>query len=225
MSKLISKDQLTAYQRWEMTSFNEDSLPNTHHFTKKTEQTELEKIQIQAKTEAYTIGYKEGYEQGFEEGEKAGYAEIQAKQQESISYITQLGHQYALELAKVHHEVGKDLIGLAIDLAHAMTKAHFQFHPEAITDIVNEAIASLPLVHQPAQIFLHPLDAQIVKQHLTQQLEPDGWKIVADHHIERGGCKLETAHNIIDASISTRWNRLTEMLNNESIDSSKPRSS
>ena len=216
MSNVISKDKLTAYQRWEMTSFNENNDSNETHSRSMPAQTELEKLQIQAKTEAYAIGYKEGYEQGFEEGEKAGFAEMQTKMQleiqESISHIEQCGQQFVLELAKAHDEVGKDFIQLAIDLAQSMTKTQIQLHPESIVSIVEESINLLPLIHQPAQIFLHPLDAKIIEENLSQKLAPDGWKIMADQTIERGGCRLETAHNIIDSTVTTRWARLTEQL-------------
>jgi flagellar assembly protein FliH len=213
LSNVISKEKLTAYQRWEMTSFNDD---NESHSKVLPAQTELEKLQIQAKTEAYAIGYKEGYEQGFEEGEKAGFAEIQTRMQaeiqESISTIEQCGQQFALELSKAHDEIGKDFILLAIDLAQAMTKTQLQLHPESIISIVEESIQLLPVIHQPAQIFLHPLDAKIIEENLSKKLEQDGWKIVSDNTIERGGCRLETAHNIIDSTVTTRWERLTDQL-------------
>lgn len=216
LSNAISKDKLTAYQRWEMPSFNENNESPSHVMPA---QTELEKLQIQAKTEAYAIGYKEGYEQGFEEGEKIGFAQIQstmqAEIQESISHIEQCAQQFTLELAKAHDEIGKDFIQLAIDLAQAMTKTQIQLHPESIIAIVEESINLLPLIHQPAQIFLHPLDAKIIEENLSTKLALDSWKIMADHAIERGGCRLETAHNIIDSTVTTRWARLTQQLTSD----------
>lgn len=220
LSNVISKDKLTAYQRWEMTSFNEE-LPSHTNSHELPAQTDLEKLQIQAKTEAYAIGYKEGYEQGFEEGEKAGFAEMQSRMQaeiqESILHIEQCGQQFASELANAHDEIGKDFIQLAIELAQAMTKTQIQLNPESINAIVEESISLLPFIHQPAQIFLHPLDAKIVQENLSKKLEPDGWKIVHDQNIERGGCRLETAHNIIDSTVSTRWARLTDQLKSNDV--------
>ena len=222
MSDVISKDKMTAYQRWEMTSFNET---HSHSNLAVPKQNEHEKQQNQLHQEAYSVGYKEGYkegyEQAYEEGEKAGFAEMQSKLQkevqESISSIEKLGQHFAVELANAHSEVGGDFISLAIDLAQAMTKAHFELHPEAITDIVSEAISLIPHIHQPAHILLNPLDAKIIEENLSQKLKPEGWKIIADQHIERGGCKIETAQNIVDASFSTRWSRLTEYLQAQKI--------
>lgn len=217
MSSAVSKDKMTAYERWEMTSFDADHSQNSHATPKQNEQ---EKLQDQVQQEGYNAGYKEGYkegyEQAYEEGQKAGNEEMQSKLQkgvqESISAIEQLAQHFTNELAKTHQDIGNDFINLAIDLAQAMTKAHFDLHPEAINDIVTEAVNLVPQIHQPAYILLHPLDAKIVEENLAQQLKPDGWKIIADQHIERGGCKIETAHNIIDATTPTRWARLTTIL-------------
>ncbi len=36
-----------------------------------------------------------------------------------------------------------------------------------------------------------------------------GWRVIDDPTIERGGCKVDTASNQIDATVASRWQRLS----------------
>jgi len=84
MSSIIPKGQLTAFQRWEMASFNEErkvapvvlevvepAPPPPPQLTEE----EIEEIKLAAHKEAYATGYQEGYEKGVEEGNEKGYEE------------------------------------------------------------------------------------------------------------------------------------------------------
>ncbi|MFX5705399.1 FliH/SctL family protein [Acinetobacter baumannii] len=42
-----------------------------------------------------------------------------------------------------------------------------------------------------------------------------GWKIEEDAHLDRGGCRVETRTNQIDATTPTRWQRLGESLSKQ----------
>jgi flagellar assembly protein FliH len=79
--------------------------------------------------------------------------------------------------------------------------------PEHVIPIVAEAIHYLPSLQQPALLFLHPEDAVLVKDLMGEELAAGGWRIV-EEQMDRGGCRIETASNQIDAGTATRWQRL-----------------
>ncbi|MBC3880305.1 flagellar assembly protein FliH [Undibacterium sp. LX40W] len=214
MSSVLPKGQQTAYQRWELTSFGDAraSQVEKQNEVSRIAQAEINAIKEQARNEAYAEGYKEAYQAGFNEGQQAGYAEMQEQARTLISHIEGLAQQFQGQLNLAHEVVGDELLQLAISLASSMTKKHFELAPESITTIVQEAIALLPSIQQPAQIFLHPEDLDLVKELASATLEKDGWRLFPDHQMTRGGCRIETGQNVIDATYETRWNRLTENL-------------
>jgi flagellar assembly protein FliH len=59
---------------------------------------------------------------------------------------------------------------------------------------------------------LNPADAQIVRNGIGEELDKGGWRVVEDPSIGRGGCKIDTASNQIDAQAGSRWQRLTAAL-------------
>jgi flagellar assembly protein FliH len=42
--------------------------------------------------------------------------------------------------------------------------------------------------------------------------------VVEDGQIARGGCKIDTASNQIDATAASRWHRLTSALGNNNVE-------
>ena len=47
---------------------------------------------------------------------------------------------------------------------------------------------------------------------LSDELDKGGWRVVADPQVGRGGCKVDTASNQIDAQAAARWARLNQSL-------------
>ena len=108
--------------------------------------------------------------------------------------------------------IAQNILDLALDLAKAMLKTTFTVHPEIVIPIVKESISYLPTLQQPALLFLNPEDLILIKNHMGEQLSHSGWQMLSDPQVERGGCRVETASNQIDASTSTRWQRITTAL-------------
>lgn len=216
MSNVTPKGEMSAFQRWEMASFGDERPSQMNeqilraNAAAKIDQAELERTKENARREGNMQGFKEGYAAGILEGRSAGIAGLDKE----IAQFQTMMANFSEQLGMANQAIGQDLLNLAIDLAQAMTRSKLEYQPEVIIPIIREAIEHLPSIQQPAQIFLHPDDALIIKNNMRDELDQAGWRLVSDPHIERGGCKLETAQNLIDASFSTRWLRLTETLKN-----------
>lgn len=217
MSNIVTpKGEMSAFQRWEMASFGDERPSHINeqavraNAAAKIDQAEIERAREIARREGNTLGFKEGYAAGIAEGRNAGMADLDRE----IAYLQGMMENFSEQLGMANQAIGQDLLNLAIDLAQAMTRSTLECRPEVIIPIIREAIEHLPAIQQPAQIFLHPDDALIIKNNMRIEMDQAGWRLISDPHIERGGCKLETAQNLIDASFSTRWQRLTDALRN-----------
>ena len=210
MSNAIPKGQMSAFQRWEMASFGDDKSTHTAdqlvraNATAKINQIEIDNV----RAEARRLGFAEGYASGLAEGRIDGQAKIDFE----VGQFHALADQFSEQLRGANKGIGEDLFKFAVDLAQAMIRSKLEIDPEVIVPILLEAIESLPTVQQPAQINLHPSDALIVKPAIGDRLSAAGWRVVSDPRVERGGCTLETAQNLIDATYDTRWQRLTDAI-------------
>lgn len=205
-SVLIPKEQQTAYERWEMSSFSPEG--HVHTAPKREQPTpevaeKLAQITENARKEGFTQGLKEGYEAGLQQA-----LELSEADKAALFSLTDAFNQ---SLQKSEEDIAKHLLVLAMDLAKAMLKTQIAVDQDAILPIVREAIQSLPYVQKPAKIMLHPQDAATVRTYMAEELNAQ-WHIVEDHGMERGGCLLETGANQIDATNATRWKRIAEAL-------------
>jgi flagellar assembly protein FliH len=88
--------------------------------------------------------------------------------------------------------------------------------PELLLDVISNAIGNLPHFNPSAHLVLHPADAEMVRERMGEQLSHSGWKIFEDAKITRGGVRVETANSQIDATVETRWQRITANLGQDS---------
>ena len=77
---------------------------------------------------------------------------------------------------------------------------------------MNQAIQSLHSVSQPAQLILHPDDLTLIRELAGDKLQNEGWRLHSDPHLRRGGCRIEPAKTLLDASYESRWEQLTQGL-------------
>jgi flagellar assembly protein FliH len=231
----ISKELQSAYQRWEMTSFG-DERPSTQarraaeaaaaaeavrayepppppvQSIPMPTAEELEAIRMAAHDE----GYAEGLEAGQAEGHAAGYEEGlalgRAEAAEELEHLRRLATTFGDAVNEADAAITNDVLELALHLARGMVRTAFDVKPDLIIPVVREAIDYLPNLQQPALLILHPEDALVVKSGIGHELDKNGWRIVEDDTIARGGCRVDTASNQIDAQLAARWQRLTQAL-------------
>lgn len=206
---MIPKEKLSAYQRWEMASFG-DERPASAPTAADIKQAEEQMVSL--REEARTQGYAAGFEQGRLAGLEAGRA---MAQQETL-LLQQIAQAFATEIAQANEVIAEDMLDLALDLTKSMMKTALAIRPQLVLPLVSEAIRYLPSLQQPALLFLHPDDAVLVNTHIGDELTKSGWRIHEDSQLERGGCRVETASNQIDASTSIRWQRIAAALGRES---------
>lgn len=233
----IPKEQQSAYQRWEMASFGDDrpstlarraaeaaaaapapaddvpALPPGFNLPSVEE---LEAMREAARQEGFAQGLEEGRAQGHAEGRAQGYAEgAEAGQREAAAELEQMrlvAASFGDAIAQADETIARDVLELALRLARGMVRTGFDVRPELILSVVRDAIDQLPVLQQPAVLALNPLDAELVRHGMAEELAKGGWRIVENASIGRGGCKVETATNQIDAQAAARWNRLTHAL-------------
>lgn len=216
MSSVLPKEQQSAYQRWEMASFG-DERPSAVKAREKMEAAgpsvaDLAE-QITAAREAARL---QGYAAGLEAGRATGLEEGRALAAQELVHLQQIASSFGTEVAQAHELIAEDMLNLSLDLAKAMLKTALTVRPELITPIVGAAIRYLPTLQQPALLVLHPADAILVRERMGEELTKAAWRVAEDEQMERGGCRVETASNQIDATTPTRWQRIAAALGKES---------
>ncbi|TCS39184.1 flagellar assembly protein FliH [Paucimonas lemoignei] len=212
---ILPKELQTAFQRWELNSFDPPR-PAPQPAAPKVTIEEIAAIREEARAKGHAEGLAEGLAEGRAEGYAEGIEQGRADAAREVAHLHEITAQLGSEIAKADQAIASDVLHLALDLAKAMLKTALAVRPELMMPIVSEAIRYLPSLQQPALLMLNPADAALVKAQMHDELDKAGWRIVEDEHIQRGGCRIDTATNQIDATIETRWQRLAETLGQQS---------
>lgn len=162
--------------------------------------------------EARQQGYEDGYRAGHADGQAAALDAGRAATQQLLAPMESIAANFSEALRGADQLIANDVLELALHLAKGMLKQALPARPELVIPIVREAIEYLPTVQQPALLMLNPEDAAVVREGIGEELEKGGWRVVEDPAIERGGCKIDTATNQIDAQVQSRWTRLSHAL-------------
>jgi flagellar assembly protein FliH len=228
MSKVIPKEQLTAYQRWELAAFEESdawSTPHARHpATAESEPAAEpppepeEKVVLPTAEDIEQLhqeAWQEGYQLGLEEGRKAGFATGQEESERHIDEIKTLVSALEGGLVRQDQEVAREVLELALVMARQILRSALEIKPELILDAISEALKTLPSLNGHHKIITHPDSAQIVRDWLAHEHGHLSWKVTEDAKIEPGSFRFESAYNELDGSIEARWLELTRCLGSE----------
>jgi len=204
-SPAIPKEQRTAYQRWELDSFDapkEVPLGGAPKTGPKAAilptAAQLERLHQQAHEEGYAAGHREG-------SDRAAAEALQLQQ--IVAALSEQSRQF-------DQRVADELLALGLAIGKQVLRQALKLQPELILAVVNEVLGQLPLSHQRAHLILHPQDATLVRHALGERLRQSGWEIIENGEISRGGCRLEAAECEIDATLERRWQRVVDAIGN-----------
>ncbi|MDX1914569.1 MAG: FliH/SctL family protein [Methylophilus sp.] len=210
-SVAVPKEQQSAYQRWEMSSFAEGN-SSTSSSKLKVKDTKPDNAQSQSVNLILDNIRKEAYTKGMQEGFVVGMAKAKEHAQAERAQLAQLIAGFNTALERADEAIAEDILSLAIEIAKSMLKVKLNIDTAAVIPVVVDAIHYLPNVQKPARILVHHEDAHILREYLAEEIASQQWQIIEDSNIERGGCLVETGANQIDATNAVRWKRITEAL-------------
>jgi flagellar assembly protein FliH len=205
---LIPKEELAGYERWELGSLGENRVQRNSaaaagasHAANSADGAssavqELARITAQAQEAGRVAGYREGSLKAQQEA-----AKLQAIAIEAQKGLSQDGEQMAGEVLE-----------LALELARQMVRTELKVRRETILAVVREAIDCLPHGTTGAQLILNPADVELVRTHIGDELKSNQCRLVEDHRIQPGGCRISSSVCEIDATLATRWKRIVATL-------------
>lgn len=191
-STVIPREKLSAYQRWELNSFDTGTAapPRAED------------------AQAGEQNRRDGYEAGYRDGVAAARADMQRAAAAQAAQLDALLAAANRELAELDAHLADELLDLALAVARRLAGEALRLRPELVLPLVRECLQASGRAHAPGQITLHPADALLVREHLGEQCAAGGWIISEDPSLVRGGCRLESAGGSLDAGLESRWQRL-----------------
>ncbi len=198
-ANVVTAEELADYQRWQA-----PHVVSVEDVKKKPDAfltvEDIDALQMQAQQE----GYKAGFEQGQAAGHQAGLDNAQKNVDQKMMYLRQILTTLNNPLESLDAEIENDLVSLVTSVARQVIRRELKAEPEHVIGAVRAALAVLPINDRKITIILHPQDTELVQKGLSLDEEDGKWRWVDDPTMQRGGCRIETANTLIDASVEAR---------------------
>lgn len=165
-----------------------------------------------ASPEALAEAQAQGYARGLEEGRAQALADVEAERAREAELIRHL----AIELRALSEDPDRffePLRRLALHIAEQLVRGELQATPQAITQIVRQALSALdPAAGDPVLVCMHPEDAAMLQASSPSFLAVDGLKVQADPQLHRGSVRLRLDGTVLEDLVEHRLQALVERL-------------
>ncbi len=207
--KIIPKEQLTAYQRWELGGLDGQrkagsvTPPAADHGQDPAEALplppaeQLERIHQQA--------WQEGYREGEAAGRQAGFETGKQEARHYLERLRMLAEALDTERLRQDEQLSRELLTLALTIARQVVRTGLKVKPELMLAVAREAMLALPTLTGHTRLVVHPDHAALVREWLGHEHAHLSWKVIEDPGMELGGFRVENAQSELDASMEKRW--------------------
>lgn len=234
----IPADQLTAYERWELPTMEpggndviRSHVSSAEMPVKPLTASDLETIRLEAyeaglaegKEEGLKKGYQEGHEKGHQEGVAAGTQQgiqeglikgEQQKKEEIDEVNSRLKHitEQLLDPIKQHDdEIEEAILNLVLTISRAVIMRELILDSQQIRRTVADAVNALPSTPGNVKITVNSVDYDRIIS-IASSIADDV-QVLSSDDILPGGCKVETLHSQVDATVEKRFQKtVQEML-------------
>jgi flagellar assembly protein FliH len=156
---------------------------------------------------------RNAYSQGFAQGEKDGLDYGQKSVQVVRSQLERITQNMESLPEKVLRDYRDWLIRTSIRIARQIVRREIETSPETLADMVGPLIEEAR-DHCTLTVFLNPNDLEIVEKRggLGAGINGKHFALKADKDLERGGCRIESDIQLLDASIACMFENLESKL-------------
>ncbi|WP_395600750.1 flagellar assembly protein FliH [Pseudomonas sp. B19125] len=161
---------------------------------------------------------QEAYNEGFAAGEKDGFRSTTLKvRQEAeealgvkLASLERLMGTLFDPIAEQDTQIEKAMVGLVEHIARQVIQRELVLDSSHIESVMREALKLLPLGVGNVRLYINPQDFEQVKA--LRERHEETWRIVEDAALLPGGCRVETEHSRIDATVETRISQIMAKL-------------
>jgi flagellar assembly protein FliH len=220
-SDLIRARDVGGFDIWSLPSFDphvpEPEPEPVEETPVEMEEVPLEEVQPLTLEELESIR-QEAYNEGFAAGEKDGFRSttLKVRQEAEAALSVKLASLERLmgvlfdPIAEQDAQIEKSMVGLVEHIARQVIQRELVLDSSHIESVMREALKLLPLGVGNVRLYINPQDFEQVKA--LRERHEETWRIVEDAALQPGGCRVETEHSRIDATVETRISQIMAKL-------------
>ncbi|MGE4407965.1 flagellar assembly protein FliH [Pseudomonas sp.] len=226
-SDVIRAKDVNVFDRWALPSFDpqgeeqalppEDVVEEVAEEPARSEDVPVEEVkpltldELEAiRQQAYNEGFATGEKDGFHAGQLKARQDADAALAPRLEGLERLMSQLLDPIAEQDRNLEHAMATLVSHIAREVIQRDLLIDSGQIRQVLREALKLLPMGADNIHIHVNPQDFELVKA--LRERHEESWRILEDASLLPGGCRIETEHSRIDASIETRLNQAIKQL-------------
>jgi len=127
--------------------------------------------------------------------------------QEAAQNFARIFESTRAQLADAEQEIARGVLELACELARQVLRHELSVKPNVLQPVIREALGLLMAESKSVVVRLNPLDLDVLKDVVRAEFPGLSLTLLADAMVTRGGCLIESAGTVVDATLEKRWMR------------------
>lgn len=169
----------------------------------------LEEVEA-VRQDAYNEGFSTGEKDGFRAGQLRARQEAEAALAPRLQALESLLQQLFDPIGEQDQAIEHILLDLVCLISKEVIQRELTIDSSQIARVLRDAMKLLPMDDGQVRIHVNPQDFAAIKE--LRERHDEDWRILEDDSLLPGGCRVETRHSQIDASMETRLQSLTRQL-------------
>jgi flagellar assembly protein FliH len=166
----------------------------------------------QARRDAHLAALeREAFAKGFAQGELAGAEAAGQRGEMMLHRLTQTIEELTQVRAQMIFQTERQMVQLAMAVARRVVQREVSLDPDLLIAMARVALERLGETAQ-VKIRLHPDDYEAAGAARVAQLAGSNVMILADAHLSRGGCRIESDMGVLDAGVDAQLQEIARAL-------------
>ncbi|MEQ7919526.1 flagellar assembly protein FliH [Xanthomonas sp. WHRI 1810A] len=213
-SELIRAKDVNTLNVWSLPSFDPhvdvpEPAPVAEPEPAESEEVPLEEVQPLTLEELESIR-QDAYNEGLALGEKEGFhsAQLKVRQEAEVALAARLETLEQLmthlfePIADQDAQIEKSLVQLVEHIARQVIQRELTTDSSQIGSVLRDALRLLPMGASNVRILINSQDFAQIKA--LRERHEESWRILEDDTLMPGGCRVESEHSRIDATVESR---------------------
>lgn len=151
-------------------------------------------------------------ESALKEGYQAGLQQAENDMQKFRESLT----QFMNAPNDVYGYIAPDILEISVDIAKKIIKKEIEEDPQVLFNTIVDVLKTLSKDESKITLQVNPAEANALKQAVPEILDTAGLNakviVLPDEEVSEGGCLVTTDNGVVDATIETRIDLITEAL-------------
>lgn len=232
-SELLRGGQVEAFSLWDLPSFDtashqvalerddaepesetegEDSLAEVEEEIEEVKPFTVEELE-QIRQEAYNDGFSTGEKDGFHAGQLKAQQEARTALEARLAELETLMTQLMSPMQAQDEQIEDMLLHMLKAMLREVLQREMSTDQTQVLQVLRGALKTLPVGAGNIRIYLNPADFDAIKA--LRERHEETWRLLEDDSLMAGGCRVETEHSQVDATLETRMQQLIAQLYEE----------